>query len=64
MTLLIVIFSLSGGFMYAIEPSNQDYCAKEAQAILAKFRAGDPSATYYGGCVMGGILLNIKKDDA
>lgn len=64
MTLLIVIFSLTHGFMYAIEPSNQDYCDKEAQTILAKFTEKDKTTVYYGGCVLGGILLNIKKDDA
>ena len=64
MTLLIVIFSLVNGFMYAIEPSNQDYCHKEAQVIVQKFRDNDPSATFFGGCVMGGILLNIKMTDA
>lgn len=64
MTLFIVIFSLSGGFMYAIEPSSQYYCEKEAQTLLAKFRTGDPTATYFGGCVLGGILLNIKMTDA
>lgn len=63
MTLFIVIFSFSG-FMYAIEPSNQDYCAKEAQAILARFTEKDKTTVYFGGCVQGGILLNIKKDDA
>ena len=63
MTLFIVIFSFSG-FMYAIEPSNQEYCAKEAETILAKFRAGDAATTYFGGCIRGGILLNIKMTDA
>ena len=64
MTLLIVIFSLSGGFMYAIEPSSQQYCDKEAEQILARFTEKDATNRYYGGCVLGGILLNIKKDDA
>ena len=64
MTLLIVIFSLSGGFMYAIEPSTQEYCDKEAQEILARFTEKDKTTVYFGGCVQGGILLNIKKDDA
>ena len=63
MTLLIVIFSFSG-FVYAIEPSNQAYCAKEAEQILAKFTEKDTTTTYYGGCVLGGILLNIKMTDA
>lgn len=64
MTLLIVIFSLSHGFMYAIEPSNQKYCESEAQMILRKFQEKAPEVVYFGGCVQGGILLNIKKDDA
>lgn len=63
MTLLIVIFSFSG-FMYAIEPSNQDYCEKEAEEILAKFTEKDKTTVYYGGCVQGDILLNIKMSDA
>lgn len=63
MTYLIVIFSFSG-FMYAIEPSNQTHCDKEAAEILLKFTEKDTKTTYYGGCVLGGILLNIKKDDA
>lgn len=63
MTYLIVIFSFSG-FMYAIEPASQQYCDKEAQEILAKFTEKDKTTVYYGGCVLGGILLNIKKDDA
>ncbi len=63
MTYLIVIFSFSG-FMYAIEPHTQEHCDKEAQEILAKFTERDKTNKYYGGCVLGGILLNIKKDDA
>ena len=63
MTYLIIIFSFSG-FMYAIEPSNQNYCEKEAEQILARFTEKDKTTQYYGGCVLGGILLNIKKDDA
>ena len=64
MSLFIVIFSFTGGFMYAIEPSNLEYCDKEAQEILAKFTEKDKTSVYYGGCVRGDILLNIKKSDA
>ena len=63
MIYFIVIFSFSG-FMYAIEPSSQQYCDKEALEILARFTEKDKTTTYYGGCVPGGILLNIKMDDA
>lgn len=63
MTLLIVIFSFSG-FMYAIEPSSQQYCDKEALEILARFTEKDTTTKYYGGCIAGGILLNIKMTDA
>lgn len=62
MTLFIVIFSFSG-FMYAIEPHSQKGCDKEAAEILAKFTEKDTTTQYYGGCVAGGILLNIKKGD-
>lgn len=50
--------------MYAIEPASQDYCEKEAQEILAKFMERDKTNEYYGGCVLGGILLNIKRSNA
>jgi hypothetical protein len=64
MSLFIVIFSFTHGFMYAIEPSSQTYCEKEAASIVEKFKEKDPKTSYFGGCVKGGILLNIKKDDA
>ena len=63
MTLFIVIFSFSG-FMFAIEPHTQERCDREAQEILAKFTEKDKTTKYYGGCVLGGILLNIKMNDA
>jgi hypothetical protein len=64
MNLLIVIFSLTNGFFYAIEPNDQEHCAKEAFKTLERFRADNPSVNYSGGCFQGGIFLNIKKDDA
>ena len=60
MTLFIVIFSFSG-FMYALEPSSQKNCDKDAAEVLAKFTETDKTTQYYGGCVLGGILFNLRK---
>lgn len=63
MSYFIVIFSFSG-FMYAIEPSSQVHCEKEAATLLTKFTEKDNVNQYFSGCVKGDILLNIKKTDA